>query len=301
MALQAFTAEAQRRKWPQYSEITNHDCTCKCRFFEYNTKEHGKAFVCCFSRKVHLCGCHCTSYEETTEGYVCFLTGHMLPYDIERHYSKKQKGSDTKYIVNPPVRMGRSGKRRRKTGYVYHADTARTFLQDIFYGKYKSNRYNTNKQVFTNYCIKAFKQVHKIGHVDFLQQHKLMAREAHRLFGTSYAPPKPLPAIKIENLVRSIHDFWIKQADAGIYKTTNASVIFTAVCISKLRTGYRVGNTEIFPKVPWIAQNAPTDCFYSGIPQFKCRSMSIMWRRILNNTIEQASMLPKRGFIFVLK
>ena len=300
-ALTAYDWECKKRNRPCHIEIPSHTCTSRCSFMEFNDKQLGKAFVCRFSKKVHVCGHRCSTYEENNEGIVCYLTGHVLPYNIEAHYTKKQKGCENKYIINTPIRMGKSGAKKKTRLPKFNTDAARSFLKDIFFGPLRIKRYTTHIKSIHTLSTKMGKEASKSGAINFMQFQRAVFKEIDHLLGDNPEPPRPLPDILIERLLISIQTYWNKQPQIQRYKTTNGTLVFVAVCVSKLKSGFTIKNTTVFPKVPWIAKYAPSDAFYTHISEFRCRQLSLMWRKLLENIVDSKSSLPKREGIFVLK
>lgn len=300
-ALKAFDRECAKYNTFAHTEISNHVCTARCSKMEFSHKTLGKAFVCRFSRKVHICGCQCTTYEETNEGYVCYLTGHVLPYNVEKHYCKKEKGASNRFVVGTLVRMGKAGTKKKKRLPKFNAHAARLFLKDLFYGPVRIKKYNQQLEMLNMFIVKQQKESLRKGYVCFMSFHKECKREINRLFGNCASYPEALPDVQIEALLKGIQDFWSKQDEIQKYKTTNATLVFSAVCVSKLRTGFSIRGTRVFPMIPWINKHAPPDTFYSQISDFRCRAMSLMWRKILASIVDNKSMMPKRDAIFVLK
>lgn len=287
---------------PPHAQIDTHTCSIRCRHVEFSDKKLGKAFICTFSKKVHCCAYYCSEAEETSEGYVCRLTGHVLPYNIERFYVKRQRGCDNKFVVNPPIKMGTSGKARcYKPKHRFDTDAARTFLQNAFYGPARISKYRAKKAAFSSYAKRLSKTAKRDGVVDFIEIQTMLLRELNRIFGCNAEEPVPFTSVRIETLIRYIHKFWDIHSNVHTNKTANTTLVFTATCLSRLRTGYKVNGIEVFPKIEWVHKYAPPDTFYAVISNFKCRSLSLMWRKILANTIDSKSMLPNRRYVFKLK
>lgn len=194
-------------------------------------------------------------------------------------------------------RTSKSGK-GRKTVSVCSPVNVLKCLREILCTKPKRRRMKNDSGEFLKQCTIVFKASTKNRTIDFLEAHRAFFNMLKRK-DMNKAPTTGVTQIQLERLTTAIIRYYEKlNID---WSTTHKTMsTFTAVVVSKLRTGYLINGITIFPKIEWISQHAPTDIQFSGIVGIQCRSMSIMWRKMQAAIISPASGLPSHTKIFSL-
>ena len=293
-----------------FAPILSHNCNVGCKLWSVpKSKSHPNliAFVCTFSRKVHHCGSKCSHAQinRNSENYVCSLTGWVLPFSIEKNYvsiSSDSKGNDV-YTNTCNVIMGKTRKRPQKriaSQRTCSKQNVYACLKEIFDFKHSQCKRKLEKEGFFKKCATIVKLRPNTQHVNFLKTHKqfftILKAQYPRLRSNfqSFASNEQL-----EKLSCTIISYFNK-LDLGMSITHKTINTFTAVIVSKLRSGCNIGNITIFPKINWISKIAPQDVQFSGIKGIQCRSMSIMWRKIQAKIVCPISGVPSRDHIFSL-
>jgi hypothetical protein len=275
--------------------VPGHVCRRGCRMWE--APGPNKAFVCEYSHQVHWCGEKCQYAEETHEHYVCTLTGHLVPFAIEKNYVTlaKDTHSDRTYNNDHYIIMGKRGPKRKKnvvSSRVFNATLAKKFIVAVFDATIHATRSDTK---FLDACKVVAGTNAKMLVFSELQKGIFYRWRRH----SSFYQPKMPSVIQLERLTTAIAQYW-HQLNATWTPSPKNMLTFTAVIISKLRTGYHINKIKVFPRVEWVAANAPPDIAFAGIMGIRCRAMSILWRQLQALIVDSASGQPVLSRVFSL-
>ena len=293
-ALCHFDNVCKRRGYLLHAPIPHHVCTSRCRLVEYTSRALGKAFVCSLSRNVHVCGAGCNEAEQTNEAWVCRLTGHEVPIPNELFYVKRSKENPRAFVAPPPTRMGKSGMSRKLSKATFDMDKCKKFIHRVFNGKERHMYYMSTKKTVFDVVEKIKKDAHRRGRINFLDANKRIFKLAGKLFKKSFAKPTEISDKNVEAVAKAIHTIWKNSKSAQQSKSSNSTIVLTALCLTKFKTGHTISGTVFLPKIEWIAQLSPDDSFYSNIPEIRCRSMSLLWRKILEESVDGRSALLRK-------
>jgi len=288
-----------------FGECVLHTCVPDfCSMWEYpSPKNKHMVFVCKESRKIHRCGAKCiySIINKSKEGNVCTLTGMMTSTQSFLHYTRPSKDPNVKNNFNDHyIKMGNT-KRRRSTPSPNTSKPPPTHLiletlKSIFSGTERHRSYIMQKERFFREVSKKFKK--KRGYDINFMETSCAILSLYRSFGSMLNPPIDRSNKKIVLLSNAISDYWMK-IGTSLARSPKTVGVFTAVCVSKLRTGYTINNIIIFPKIDWISRYAPSDINFSGLHiGIQCRSMSIAWRKMQEKIICPQTNTPIHGTLF---
>lgn len=286
-----------------FGKLDSHVCSNACQFWEYKnkTKQCQLAFVCKHSRLIHRCGKTCTkqTLTQNREGWTCSLTAYEVAGGPEVSYVSQSRDtfSATKTLGNNYIRMGKRSKVRRSHSkksfphikIIHHAVVA------IMTGDKRLVQYNTNIARFLKE-ITHLKHPTSSSAISFTETN-LQIISVLETFKHMLIKPAQKNDRRLTILSTAIVKFWEKFADI-IHFSIKTIATFTAVCISKLRTGYNIGNIIVFPQTDWVDRHAPTDIQFAGVYGIRCRNMSILWRKIQEQILSPHSNLPIRTMVF---
>lgn len=304
--IQSYNTWCKLNSVPIFATVSNHICSNRCLLWQYPTSpKKENIFVCKFARIVHYCGKRCVYAQETknSESIVCGITGWVLPIAIEKNYVSITHDScgNNMYTNNNQIIMGKkknTSKRPKKACNVLSMPRIIECITAIFTVSAKQKTSQSKSTTFMKRCNAYIKSISKSNTISFL--------DAHRAFFLALPHPKntlsknnKISPIQLQKLASSILVYYgrLNLPVSTTHKTINT---FTAVIVSKLRSGYTNNGIVIFPKVEWIAAMAPKDIQFAGIMGIQCRSMSIMWRKIQASIICSASGMPSHNKIFSL-
>lgn len=287
-----------------YGEILHHMCVPgHCCMWEHPKKDHlDQIFVCKHSRKIHRCStaCEYLAVGNAREGYVCTLTGMVSRELLTLHYTRPSKDLSSKYLAHDHyIKMGKGQSKKRKQSAINKPPPSALILEtlkSIFSGKERYKTYNTQKDRFFRESTKRFKK-YRHQHINFIKTTGEIL-SLYKSFGSMLNPPMPHSPEKLLALSHSISNYWVK-VGTSLARSPKTVGVFTAVCVSKLRTGYSINDIVIFPKVDWINRYSPSDINFSGLHAgIQCRSMSITWRKIQEKIICSKTNTPIHGMLF---
>lgn len=294
----AYRAYAARCGKILCAPVPGHVCRRGCRMWEAPSGVAGKAFVCEYSQKVHWCGNACQCAEETHEHYVCTLTGHLVPFAVEKNYVTLTKDTHSERTYNNDHYIV-MGKRQRKKGTTplpvkqFNMGLVRQFLKTVFIHTTQASRSNAK---FLDACKVVANTQNSIVLFTDLQRGIFHRWRRH----CTYYRPKMPSDIQLECLCKAIARYWY-QLDHDWTPSPKNMLTFAAVVLSKLRTGYQLNRIPIFPRVEWIAANAPPDIAFAGIMGLRCRAMSILWRQLQALIVDSGSGQPILARVFSLE
>lgn len=300
-----------------FGKVENHTCTSNCAFWEYKNKnsQYTLVFVCKYSRKIHYCGSECSSklLSRNREGWVCSLTGYQVddgPY-ISYISQSKDTFSDTKTLGNNYVRMGTKTKSKSKSRTKHgkpkqykkpmlpYVNIITSTVTKIMTGEERYTQYKTNTAKFLREVAQSLKNTQTAsGGLEFMTTNASITTILAS-FKHSLRKPAQKNDHRLAILVSAITRFWEKFQYLLDFSIKTIAT-FTAVCISKLRKGYYIGNIAVFPAIEWVDKHAPTDIQFGGIAGIQCRNMSILWRRLQEKIISPVSNLPLHTMVFTM-
>ena len=131
------------------------------------------------------------------------------------------------------------------------------------------------------------------GSVDYFEAVTVL-RNLKKHYARSLNKPVNIDDATLNALSHSIAVYFVKiqsVSNGDISDTVNSAEIFTACILSKLATGFRLGNVDIIPKMFYFARHVPADIQFKDLPNIRCRSMSVCTRAI------QAACLTPSGHV----
>jgi len=275
--------------------------------WEYPYKIHKEmAFVCVESGNIHRCGSLCKDHTITKrrEGCVCIFTGIVVSSQILLHYTRPSKNPHDKRDLNDHyIKMGSVGRKKSpstRTNLNLNIPTqlVTDTLHSIFLGPERHHSYDVQKGRFFRQVCKYFKKNKDLPIIFTETNVKLFT--LYKSFGSMLNPPMKKIIPQLTLLAKAIAIYWVT-LKTSLARSPKTIGVFTAVCVSKLRTGYSVDNVVIFPKINWISYHAPADINFSGLHAgIQCRSMSHAWRKMQEKFICSKTNTPIHGMLFKL-
>ena len=263
-----------------------HKCTSDCSLVEIKGLSQ---YVCEWSRNVHVCGEHCTEGERLKDnsGYVCRLTGRILPQKIYTHYELPSKTDTTKRKHDHHTKMATGRKKRRKINSIVQSherllSTVRKTVVSILCSTERISIFKKAHDRFIRDVKIQFKSAFTNRDVDFLQSVKII-RNLKKHYARSLNQPIEMNPKTIDTISQSIAKYFIKiqkTSNGDIADTVNSVEIFTACILSKLASGFTLGSVDIIPKMFFFARHVPADIQFKELPNIRCRSMSVCTRAI---------------------
>ena len=295
---------------PIFAPIKSHNCNVGCKLWPVPKSKSfptSIAFVGSFSRKVHHCGSQCSHAQinRNSENYVCSLTGWVLPFSIEKNYvslSTDSKGNDV-YTNTSNIVMGKTQSKphaRKTSQRTCSKRNVYACLKEIFDFNHNQCKRKLEKEIFFKKCANLIKLQHNTRQIFFLDAHKQFFKTLKSQHPHLNCNPQLFASDEqLQNLSSSII-LYFNRLNLGLSITLKTINTFTAVIVSKLRSGCKIGNINVFPKINWISKIAPQDVQFAGIKGIQCRSMSIMWRKIQAKIVCSISGVPSLDYIFSL-
>lgn len=285
-----YNTRCRRRNQPVYAAIVHHHCTPSCKLYHLKTlADKTPLFICTYSRNIHVCGHGCIHAQVTprSESIVCGLTGWVLPVAVEKNYATMSTNTSnvTTYTNSSTIVMGTHTKPKNhsKRAPAYTTLPLQTVVDAlyVFFGVNKhSDSTQTKRHIKVRFPI-TFTALQK------------------QLFQSVAMDPEPITPIRVQKLAKAIVRFYAQLGMRWSLSGKNIAT-FTAVVLSKLRTGYAIKTVEMFPRVDWITQHAPYDVEFAGMLQIKCRAMSTLWRKIQQLMVCPQSGIPIHTKLFSL-
>jgi len=310
-----------------FGKLEAHVCTNACMFWEYTVKRRVNktikpktlTFVCKYSRVVHHCGDKCahTMLSKHREGYVCALTGFQVANGPHITYVSLSKDtfSSSRLIGNNYVRMGKKTKvkvksegtnmkngvsvnvlsmQHKKMPYV---KIIKSTVSAIMTGKDRHVQYANNTERFLKEISSIARKKNSAG-LEFVYINAAITSTLNT-FQHLLRKPVRINDHRLLLVATAIIQYWEKFA-CYIHFSAKTIITFTAVCISKLRSGHMIGEITIFPMSSWVARHAPADIQFGGISGIQCRNMSILWRKMQEKIISPTTNVPMRAMLFEL-
>lgn len=286
-----------------FGKNEHHTCSNSCQFWEYKnkTKFYELVFVCKYSRLIHRCGKNCSkrTLTKNREGYICSLTAYEVDRGPELSYISQSKDtfSSVKTLGNNFIRMGKQPKKRTQSTHKTcpHIKIIEQTVISIMTGEQRLQQYKTNLSRFLKE-ISHIKQNTIPEGTSFMHTNFQIVKILNN-FKQTLKKPAHKNDQRISILSKAIIKFWEKFSTL-LHFSVKTIATFTAVCISKLRKGYTIGNIIIFPYINWVETHAPTDIQFGGIHNIQCRNMSILWRKLQEKILSPNSNLPIRTMVF---
>lgn len=263
-----------------------HKCTSKCSLVEIKGLSQ---YVCEWSRNVHVCGEHCTEGERLKDnsGYVCRLTGRILPHKIYAHYEVPSKTDISKRKHDHHTKMATGRKKRRKINSIVQSEerlllTVRRTVTSILCSTERISIFKKAHDRFIRDVKIQFKSAFANKNVDFLKSMQII-RDLKKHYARSLNQPIDMNSKTLDTISQSIAKYFIKIhkiSNGDIADTVNSVEIFTACILSKLASGFTLGTVNIIPKLFFFARHVPADIQFKELPNIRCRSMSVCTRAI---------------------
>lgn len=273
-----------------------HVCSDKCRLVELirGKERFGyPIFICKASRNIHSCGekCNMSVLSHDGSGYVCRLTGFMLPGKIFKHaltigkdnsYSKRHYTNDN-YVTMPEKRV----RPKRQNSMVNDRNKlVRTILhtmQNILMGQKRVQLHEKAKKKYFNDIVDSFKNIKKQkGRVCITDAISCASKLRLKCKRSLNRPLETKNSTFLQKYALSIADYFVKMKKNhfNISDTVNSAEIFTACMLEKLATGFRIKGFTLVPKVHIFERHVPDEVQFGGIQKLRCRAMSIMNRNM---------------------
>ena len=263
-----------------------HKCTSACSLVEIRGLSQ---YVCEWSRNVHVCGEFCTEGERLKDnsGYVCRLTGRILPQKVYSHYELPSKTDTSKRKHDHHTKMATGRKKKRKINSIIKSEDrllaiVRKTALNILSSSERMIIYKKTHDRFIRDVKIKFKSTFGSSQVDFLKATAIL-RNLKKHYARSLNKPIKMEPQSIDSISRSIAKYFIKiqkNTNGDISDTVNSVEIFTACVLSKLASGFTLGNVEIIPKIFFFSRHVPADIQFKELPNLRCRSMSVCTRAI---------------------
>jgi hypothetical protein len=247
-------------------------------------------YVCRESWQVHRCGELCDRSEQTTEGYVCCLTGLALGERHEYHETYK-----TNFWGRPiatthsrgPLSHSRRPSRgeaesRRVRGWVVRS-VRLLFCSDARRATYEARMGKLVKEWTTPGRVLGLREV----------TYALMCRV--RVSPVAYNTPCESTDPRLDILSKRIAVYALRFP--GLKKNRKTIHAFVSACVEKLRVGHWIGTTEMFPMDLFVARHAPEELLHGPLGQMRCRYMSSASLSIRQGITSRAG-LPLRTMRF---
>lgn len=273
-----------------------HKCTDKCRLVELM---HGKErfgypiFICKASRNIHYCGekCNTSVPSHDGSGFVCRLTGFVLPGKIFKHaltigkdnsYSKRHYTNDN-YVTMPERKV----RPKRQNSMVNDRNKlVRTILHtmsNILTGSKRTQLHEKAKKKYFNDIVDSFKHIKKEkGHVCIMDAICSASKIRAKCKRSLNKPIEMGNKTFLQKYAVSIAEYFVKMKKNhfNISDTVNSAEIFTACMLEKLATGFKIQGFTLVPKVPIFERHVPDEVQFGSIQKLRCRAMSIMNRNM---------------------
>ena len=278
-----------------------HTCAEKCRMVEVACFKNEVFFVCAWSRNVHACGKRCTMGERLKDnsGYVCPLTGFVLPGKIFTHYITTSKENPKKRIGDNNISMDRKPRRRRtgsttNTGEKIVNIITKT-LRTIMTGKAREEIHREAMTRFRKEVRQSFRsEFAQGGKIDYARGMQII-RRIKEGFHRSLNKPAVIDDETLSRIARKIAEYFhrLRPHTSGLNNTINSIEIFTACMVDKLASGFVLNGVDIVPRIRFFARHAPEEIQFGMLPNIRCRAMSICHRQI------QSACITKNGNVRV--
>lgn len=278
----------------------HHVCHTQCRLWQHPKQSH--IYVCHSSRQIHFCGSRCAYgvVDRNLENTVCALTGFVIGGPAEITYTRLSKdsyGSGNKLIGDNYVRMGtkqhqKSAARTPKS----YSRLVRSTVVNILHGHERDKQYKHAKHRFTRDVVTIARRISTKKGLSFvaMQQHIVAIYNEHK---SMLSTPIPHVDQRIDMLTKAIVAYW-NVMQRFLHNSIKNVITFTAVCITKLRDGCVINGITVFPRNPWLALHTPADIQFGGITNIQCRSMSYLWRKMVQAIICSSTNMPQHALLF---
>lgn len=267
-----------------------HTCTPKCRMVEL-PRTNPTVYICAWSRSVHVCGEKCDRHEMSPDnsGYVCTLTGQVLPFNVLTHYVSYDENNPKKRKGDHHVKMasGRASRRRRVSSVVdsepRRLKLVKGAIRRILMAPERKQIYEKAcKRFRRDVCDKFRSEFGSKGYVDYLRGLEIIM-DLRKHYGRNLNRPAVEMSDTLLNLLAaSISDYFIKvrqHCNDAIHDTSVSVEIFTACVLVKLAQGYTIDGVTLIPRIPFFERHVPADTQFRDL-NFRCRNMSACDRHI---------------------
>lgn len=258
-------------------------------------------YVCAWSRNVHVCGEKCTLGERLRDnsGWVCPITGRVLPFKLFQHYTTVSKEDPKRRTGDHHIKMasGRAKRRRKSNSITESRDklilTVKKTLLTVMSGPTREDIYTKAKTRFIRDVRARFRAAFMTRrHIPYLEGLAII-KETKRHYNRSLNRPAVIDDRTAQLIAVVIADYFVKVRGANkeINDTVNSAEIFTACIINKLATGFVLNGVTIIQQSFFFKRHAPEEIQFKDIPNIRCRAMSICARNI------QGACLTKGGHV----
>lgn len=276
----------------RYVPDADHRCVrMRCRLWEYRRAGQSArcpVFVCRTSWRVHRCGEDCTHREQTTEGYVCYLTGLVLGEHHEYHDSLKtdfwgRRVTSTHMRVGTSRRPSRAEAESRRVREWTRRSVRALFCSDARRKTYAARVSKLATEHFSPSRPRDFTGV-TFAMIDRIRRSPV-----------EFNPPCASDDPRLAGLAERLAVYALKFR--GLKRNQKMVHAFVSACVEKLRCGHYIGTTEMFPVDEFVARHAPDELLHGPLGGMRCRYMSLASLLIVKEITSEAG-LPLREMRF---
>ena len=183
--------------------------------------------------------------------------------------------------------MATGRKKKRKVNSIIQSEdrllaTVRKTVLSILSSSERLTIYKKAHDRFIRDVRIQFKSTFVNHQIDYLKA-LVVIRDLKKHYARSLNKPIKMETKTINAISRSIAKYFIKiqgKSNGDIADTVNSVEIFTACILSKLASGFKLGNVDIIPKMFFFSRHVPADIQFKELPNIRCRSMSVCTRAI---------------------